>query len=152
MKNSTAGKYEVLAEINMIPLIDVALVLLIIFMVMTPILVKSQIKINLPKSQTSENTATDDKKTVDITVEKNGTIYVEGDVVAADDLFKRLQELVFDPENQPVVVEADRDVPFEKVVVVMDAAKRLGIVRLGIGVSAKAVEKKKPEKRALTAL
>ena len=152
MKNSTAGKYEVLAEINMIPLIDVALVLLIIFMVMTPILVKSQIKINLPKSQTSENTATDDKKTVDIAVEKNGTIYVEGEVVAADDLYKRLQELVFDPENQPVVVEADRDVPFEKVVVVMDAAKRLGIVRLGIGVSAKAVEKKKPEKRFLTAL
>jgi biopolymer transport protein ExbD len=49
-------EFGIVAEINMVPLIDVALVLLIIFMVMTPILIQSQIKVNLPEAGASEST------------------------------------------------------------------------------------------------
>jgi biopolymer transport protein ExbD len=52
--------------------------------------------------------------------------------VAPDLLEGRLKQLLTDPESQPVVVEADKDVPFQHVVAVMDAAKRIGATKLAV--------------------
>jgi biopolymer transport protein ExbD len=135
MKVSTfkqgGGKYRVMAEINMIPLIDVALVLLIIFMIMTPFLVRSQLKINLPSSRS----ASDEKRrtqTLQVQVDKAGAAYLDGQVVPGDLLESRLRQILNDPEHQPVVIEADKDVPFQHVVTVMDTAKKVGAIKLAV--------------------
>jgi len=115
----------------MIPFIDVALVLLIIFMVMTPFLVRSQLKINLPSTKKVEPDLTR-KQTLTVQVDRAGTAYLSGLPVAPDLLEGRLKQLLTDPERQPVVVEADKDVPFQHVVAVMDAAKRIGATKLAV--------------------
>ena len=130
---SSSDKYTLVTEINMIPFIDVALVLLIIFMVMTPFLVKEQIKIDLPRTK-SVNTPVDTHHLLQIDVSQDGAIRVDGVSVAADGVYEAIRSRLTDAENQPVVIAADRDVAFEKVVVVMDAAKRCGAKRLGVSV------------------
>lgn len=125
-------KYRILAEINMIPLIDVALVLLIIFMVMTPFLVRSQIKINLPVLKKVDNNQ-DRDRVVNVMVDRKGAVSVEGQMVAPEGIMAALQRVLRDPD-QPVVIEADKDVAFQNVVVVMDAAKRVGATRLAVRV------------------
>jgi biopolymer transport protein ExbD len=127
------GKYKLIAEINMIPFIDVSLVLLIIFMVMTPFLVKSQLKVNLPKAESAEQ-AGDEKDMVDVEVDKDGAIAVNGQTVPPDEVEVALRNVVLDVENQPVVIHADGEVPFQSVVTVMDAAKKIGVMKLGVGV------------------
>lgn len=125
------GKHRIMNEINMIPFIDVTLVLLIIFMIMTPFLVRSQLKINLPSMKKTDPDLTK-KQTLQVQVDKAGTAYLNGMPVAPDLLEGRLRQLIADPEHQPVVIEADKDVPFQHVVTVMDAAKRVGAVKLAV--------------------
>lgn len=130
---SHKGKYKIIAEINMIPFIDVALVLLIIFMVMTPFLVKSQLKVNLPKTESAEQAA-DEKDMIDIQVDKGGAISINGQAVEQTAVEAALRKVLLDVETQPVVIHADREVPFQAVVTVMDAAKKIGVAKLGVGV------------------
>jgi biopolymer transport protein ExbD len=125
------GKHRIMNEINMIPFIDVTLVLLIIFMIMTPFLVRSQLKINLPSTRKTEPDLTR-KQTLQVQVDRAGTAYLDGMPVAPELLEGRLKQMLTDPEHQPVVVEADKDVPFQHVVTVMDAAKRIGAVKLAV--------------------
>jgi biopolymer transport protein ExbD len=125
------GRYRILAEINMIPFIDVALVLLIIFMVMTPFLVKSQIKINLPKSKAADSRLTREDA-LQVQVQRNGVISIDGQAVEAATIETVLRRKLTSPETQPLIVEADKDVPFQHVVVVLDAAKRIGAAKLGV--------------------
>lgn len=127
------GKYRIMAEINMVPMIDVALVLLIIFMVMTPFLIKSQIKINLPKAKSKE-VVPPPEKVLQIQLDSGGVIYMDGQSVSKDVLESRLRARVTDPQNQPVMIEADQDVKFQHVVTVMEAVKKIGVSKLGINV------------------
>jgi biopolymer transport protein ExbD len=120
-----------MAEINMIPLIDVALVLLIIFMIMTPFLVRSQLKIDLPRSRAGSD-ETQRHRTLQVQVDRKGTAYIDGQAVPGDLLESRLRQSLLDPESQPVVIEADRDVVFQHVVTVMDIAKKVGAKRLAV--------------------
>jgi biopolymer transport protein ExbD len=127
------SKYGILAEINMIPFIDIALVLLIIFMVMTPFLIRAQIKVNLPDSAS----AVPDRKDTDaltIQVDRGGTIYVDGSPVAVADVLPTLRRLVRNPETQPLVIQADKEVAFERVVTVLDAGQKLGVRKMGVSV------------------
>ena len=125
------GKHRIMSDINMIPFIDVALVLLIIFMIMTPFLVRSQLKINLPTTRKTDAELSR-KEMVQVQVDRAGTAYLDGLPVAADVLEGRLRQMLTDPERQPVVVEADKETPFQHVVTVMDAAKRVGAVKLAV--------------------
>ncbi len=153
---SSSDKYQIVAEINMIPFIDITLVLLIIVMVMTPFLVKEQIKINLPATKSAHDPV-DSKRLVQIDVTRDGVIRVDGTSVTDDGVYEAIRSRLTDPENQPVVIAADRDVPFEKVVVAMDAAKRCGAKRMGVSVKrgdtgnsspAETVEQAKPRSSA----
>ncbi len=130
---TNSEKYEVVAEINMIPFIDISLVLLIIFMVMTPFLVKEQIKISLPKTH-AVNSEVDTHKLIQINISHAGSIYVDGEQVGEDEVTAAIKKHLVDAETQPVVIAADKDVAFEKVVVAMDAAKLCGVKQLGVSV------------------
>jgi biopolymer transport protein TolR len=134
MKVDQGGdKYRIMAEINMVPLIDVALVLLIIFMVMTPILVASQIKLNLPGAASGTQSS---DKTVEIQIDKGGIIHLHGRVVAMDRLQEQIRSATSGPSSskQGLLITADKDVPFDKVVSVMDAARQVGVQKMSIGV------------------
>ena len=139
------GRYQIMAEINMIPFIDVSLVLLIIFMVMTPFLVKSQLKVNLPKAKSAD---TEDKRQnpIEVQVQKNGAILIEGQPTAPEAVEATLKRLLPDPEHDPVVIQADKDVPFQHVVVVMDAAKSIGATKVGVGVKQELQRPSEPKK------
>lgn len=140
------GPTRIMAEINMVPFIDIVLVLLIIFMVLTPALVRSQLKVNLPAAGAAEHLRTADK-TVEIEIDATGAISIAGRRVLPDAVAAGLKAAVTDPEHQPVVIHADRAVPFQAVVTVMDAAKKLGVASLGVGVKAGAAGSANAEAR-----
>ena len=120
-----------IVDINMVPLIDVSLVLLIIFMVMTPFLVQQQIKVNLPHSVSA--TESPDRPVV-IAIQKQGEITLNGKPVALTNLESELKPLLGPENDRPVMIQADRDLALQNVVSVMDIAKRLQVSKLGISV------------------
>lgn len=120
-----------IVDINMIPLIDVALVLLIIFMVMTPFLVQQQIRVNLPQSVSSSESA---DRPIVIGIQKSGEMTLNGAAVAVGSLQSALQKTLRRDPERPVVIQADRNLALQQVVSVMDVAKRLAVAKLGISV------------------
>ena len=124
-------KHGPIAEINMIPLIDVSLVLLIIFMVMTPFLVQQQVRVNLPKSVAGD--ASPDRPIV-VSIQKQGEISLNGKAVSISNLEGELRPLLGHKNDRPVMIQADKDIPLQQVVSVMDITKKLHVAKLGISV------------------
>ncbi|MBP5429441.1 MAG: biopolymer transporter ExbD [Elusimicrobiaceae bacterium] len=124
-----------MADINMVPFIDITLILLIIFMVMSPLLVQMQLTVDLPKSN-AINTQEDDD-VIRIEIQKNGTITVLNKAVSMQNLERELILRLGKANKKTILVEADKNVPIQQVVDVFDIAKKLGAARLGIGVLAK---------------
>jgi biopolymer transport protein ExbD len=122
-----------IAEINMIPLIDVSLILLIIFMVITPFLVQSQIQVNLPKASEASKGA--DENVITVQLAANGAVTVEGKQVRLERLARELTLRLAKSYSKTVLVQADRTVSIERVVTALDTAKKLGASKVGIGVS-----------------
>ena len=120
------------AEPNMVPLIDVALILVIIFMVLTPILVQSQLTVKLPKAENGSPSDAGDTVTVEIT--KGGSLTIDGTPARWPTLERELTLKLPRSAKKTLLVQADRLVPVEKVVIVLDVAKKLGVGKLGIGV------------------
>jgi biopolymer transport protein ExbD len=120
-----------IAEINMIPLIDVSLVLLIIFMVMTPFLVQQQVNVNLPKSVSGAEAP---EHPIVILIQKQGELSLNGNAVSISTLESDLKPLLGPKRENPVMIQADKDIPLQQVVSVMDIAKKLQVSKLGISV------------------
>ncbi len=127
-------KSGIIAEINMIPLIDVSLILLIIFMVITPFLVQSQILVTLPKASTG--TKGGDENVLKVQLAADGAMTVDGRRVKFGGLEKELRLRFGRSYKKTVLVEADKAVPVERVVAVFDTAKKLGAGKIGIAVKA----------------
>jgi len=125
-------KSGIIAEINMIPLIDVSLIILIIFMVITPFLVQSQIQVNLPKAATGVKGG--EENVLKVQLGADGSIAVDGKPVRLQSLEKELILRFGKSYKKTVLVEADKSVPVERVVAVFDAAKKLGAGKIGIAV------------------
>lgn len=117
-----------LAEINVVPLVDVVLVLLIIFMITAPLMLRG-IDIELPKS--SVNTIKPEERVV-VTVARDRAVYLDKERVARVLLDDKLAKLARAKPDVTLYLRADRDVPYGAVVEVMDAVKRAGIDRLGM--------------------
>lgn len=124
-----------MAEINMVPFIDITLILLIIFMVMSPLLVQMQLTVDLPKSQAINTQAEDD--VIRIEVQKNGTISVMNKNLTLKNLERELILRMGKASKKTILVQADKEVPIQQVVDVFDIAKKLGAAKLGIGVLSK---------------
>jgi len=131
MKNRLETK-GIMGEINMVPFIDITLILLIIFMVMTPFIVQSQLNVDLPAA-TSVNKISEDN-VIRIEVSKDGKILVENRQVPFEGLTEELTLRLGRSREKTILVQADKAVSIEKVVAVFDTAKKLGAAKLGIGV------------------
>ncbi len=129
----------VFADINITPLTDIFLVLLIIFMVTSSVIVnqgqgaaKAGLKVNLPKGSAADVTpATTD---LSVAVLSDGRLVLAGDVVTVDELKKALADTQAKNPSTLVVIQADEGVPHGKVVEVMEMAKGAGLAQLAIGV------------------
>ncbi len=117
-----------LAEINVIPLVDVVLVLLIIFMVTAPMLYRGM-DIKLPTS--ASNTIKPEIRAV-LTIEKDQRLYLDKDQVSLVQLDRKLRVLKEEHADVSLYLRADRDVPYGVVVQVMDSVKKAGIEKLGM--------------------
>jgi biopolymer transport protein TolR len=117
-----------LAEINVIPLVDVVLVLLIIFMVTAPMLYRGM-DIKLPTSQS--NTIKPEERLV-LTIERNQQVYLDKDPLSLEQLEFRLRQARQRNPEVSVYLRADRAVPYGTVVRVMDEVKQAGIEKLGM--------------------
>lgn len=132
---STHKNRTVMSEINMVPFIDITLILLIIFMVMSPMLVQMQLTVDLPKSKAINTQAEDD--VIRIEVQRNGTISVMNKTLTLKNLERELILRMGKANKKTILVQADKDVPIQQVVDVFDVAKKLGAAKLGIGVLSK---------------
>ncbi len=117
-----------LSEINVVPLVDVVLVLLIIFMITAPLLYRG-IDIALPTSQS--NTIEPTERLV-VTVEQDGRIFLDKERVPADNLVAAFNSARTRSPDISVYLRADEGVPYGVVVSVMDAVKQAGISQMGM--------------------
>ena len=124
---------RVFAEMNLVPLIDVSLILVIIFMVLTPILVNHQLTVKLPKASSGEPAASDSAVTIQIS--RTGAVTIEGVSVKWEKVEHEMTLRLSKAAGKTVLVQADRLTPVEKVVAILDFAKKLGVGKLGIGVA-----------------
>jgi biopolymer transport protein ExbD len=131
----------VFAEINITPLTDIFLVLLIIFMVTSSVIVnqtpggggaKAGLKVNLPKGGASDVTPTE--RDLSIAILADGRLVVSGDVIDETELRTVLDKTRAESPDTLVIVQADEGVPHGKVVEVMELAKAAGLAQLAIGV------------------
>lgn len=117
-----------MAEINVVPLVDVVLVLLIIFMVTAPLLYRG-LDLKLPRSSVNNINPEEGKV---ISVGKDRQIYLDSRAVTVRQLESQLAQLKRQKHDLVLYLRADKDVPYGAVVQVMDIVKKLGIERLGM--------------------
>jgi biopolymer transport protein TolR len=127
------GRRAPMAEINVTPLVDVMLVLLIIFMITAPLLMTG-VPVNLPDSRAKA--LEQPKKPTQISIDQQGQVYVDDDLVSDAELPGRLQTIADKsagaPEPQQVFLRADRALQFEKVMQVMGELNRAGLNKISI--------------------
>ena len=117
-----------LADINITPLVDVVLVLLIIFMVTAPVL-QSGIEVNVPRTRTVKE-ITEERLVISIT--KDQRVFLGNDAININQIADRLKQKIRDPRHQFIFVRADENVPFGAFATVMDAVKQSGIANVSI--------------------
>ena len=117
-----------LADINITPLVDVVLVLLIIFMVTAPVL-QSGIEVNVPKTRTVKEIT---EERLVITINKDQRVFLGSDAININEIASKLRQKIRDPRKQFIFVRADENVPFGAFATVMDAVKQSGIGSVSI--------------------
>jgi biopolymer transport protein TolR len=118
-----------IAAINVTPLVDVMLVLLVIFMVTAPI-IQQGVQVNLPQAQSGAIAGTEEPLVV--TIAKNGKVYLNDNVMSGDELGKKLRAIRKLQADKQVYLRADQDVRYGIVMKTIAEIKQAGIERLGM--------------------
>jgi len=131
LRQSRAARDRPISGINITPFTDVVLVLLIIFMIATPALVRTGITVNLPKVTAAD---TQQPQTVTISIDTAGNVYLNEAKVALTDLRNQVIALLKGRTDVPVVILGDKDVKYDVVVQVLQIVKAAGISHLSLAV------------------
>ena len=121
--------YEPLAEINVTPLVDVMLVLLIVFMITAPMLAAGM-KVELPQAQAIA--PLNPKQPVIITMEKDGKLYLGHEAVAPEVIVAKVEQTVGDDRARAIHLRGDRDVAYGEMVSLMDRLAAAGFVKIAL--------------------
>lgn len=135
-----AGSYhgdqeEPIAEINVVPLVDIILVVLIIFMVTAPMVLKPTLDVNLPQASSGEAKA--DAKNLEVVINKAGTVFLNNTEVNIEELKAKIKTEAETNAESSVVLTADKDVTLDGLTNLIDAIKSSGIKKLGFSIQKK---------------
>lgn len=125
-----ARKSKLMAEINITPFTDVVLVLLIIFMIATPFIYQSGLKVELPQGSKSD----DISKDIVVTINAQGDVYLEDVKLDLDTLKQRVAAILQKRSDAFLIVNGDRNVRYDAVIRVMDALNQAGVNNPGLGI------------------
>lgn len=125
-----------MGEINVVPYIDVTLVLLIIFMITTPML-QTGVDVDLPQAESKEVVLKDDQPPVIVIINEQGQFAIstdnkEGEPVLAEEINARVKAVISNKPGTPVLIKADKNVAYGTVVTVMAALKNTGVLNVGL--------------------
>jgi len=115
---------DAISEINVVPLVDIILVVLIIFMVTAPMFIKPTINVNLPKAASGDKTTA---SKLNIALTADGRINLNGSFVNEEVVKAKAQEEVTKNQEVQAIISADKDVPHGKVVSLLDIVKSAGV-------------------------
>jgi biopolymer transport protein TolR len=118
-----------MSQINVTPLVDVMLVLLVIFMVTAPMM-QQGVQVNLPKAETKSLKSPEEA--VVVSIEKSGRIFIDKVEISQGELKTKLSAMFVNRAKKEVFLKADRDVPYGEVVKTMAEIKGAGVERLGM--------------------
>ena len=128
MNNGGNGN-RFMSEINVTPLVDVMLVLLIIFMVTAPMMMEG-VEVNLPKTTTKSIKTREDP--LILTINKKREIFIENHRITLEDLETKVRKIFMYRREKEVLLKADREVPYGFVIKVVAGVKNAGIDKLGM--------------------
>jgi biopolymer transport protein ExbD len=119
-----------MAEINITPFTDVILVLLIIFMITTPLILQSNIKVSLPEAASGKPLTR--TKQINITIAEDNSVYVDNKLVTRKELKAQVRMMYKDNPNIEVILFSDKTVRFKNIVSILDDLNEIGIKNLNI--------------------
>ena len=120
---------KLMSDINVTPLVDVMLVLLIIFMVTAPMMTQG-LDVNLP--QTTAKSIKTQEDPLFMTINKKGEIFLEEHMIPLEDLEEKVKSIFKYRRDKELLLRTDRDIPYGVVIKVIAAVKRAGIDKLGM--------------------
>jgi biopolymer transport protein ExbD len=123
-----------IADINIVPFVDIILVVLIIFMVTTPLIMKNSIPVNLPKAASGSDTT---PSQLNISISKDGRTMMNGKIAEDPAISEFALTLVKDHPDTQAIISADREVPHGRVMTVIDLIKTSGISKFAISTDKK---------------
>ncbi|MCP4914956.1 MAG: biopolymer transporter ExbD [Oligoflexia bacterium] len=133
-RNSRDGHDDIVAEINMTPLIDIMLVLLILFMVTSSVSLESGLDVDLPEaSTTSEQSG--EQSVVIISLDKSGNISINGEKTTLETIQEDLKKSFETEKTDLVILEGDKNSTLEMTIQLMDLAKQAGAKKFAIAAS-----------------
>ena len=127
LMNKNEGGMGSMAEINVTPLVDVMLVLLVIFILTAPLIVPQSMKVNLPKTQAV--TLQEKNKKMELVIESSGALTLDGKQVSDKELERALSAASSNPEAA-LAIQADKGVPYGRVAEIMAISQGAGVVKL----------------------
>lgn len=137
MHNSLQDNDEPMADINLIPLIDISLVLVIILMVTTVLIHNPGVKVNLPKTVTHEG-APESSKDVTIALSATGATFMNGKAMALPAILGALKQAAATDRETRVLIKGDRSIAYQKVMEVMDVVRQSGLTHVVLPTDPKA--------------
>ncbi len=137
MASQSNGNDDAITGINVTPLVDITLVLLIIFMVTATYIVKESIEVDLPRAATGGETV---GPTLTFNVDKAGVLYLDGQPATRDGARAAVRGALAKSKDSRALIGADKGVPYGEVVSLIDLVKQEGLTRFAIQIAKDATE------------
>ncbi len=132
---SSGNNEEPISDINIVPFVDIILVVLIIFMVTAPVLLKPSINVNLPKSGSGDNTSPSE---LSVSITAAGQVSLNGKPTDETALNTYSKGLAAKNPDVQAIISADKDVTHGRVIAIIDAIKSAGVRKFAITIDKKA--------------
>lgn len=132
IKHRKIKKDKSFTSINITPLTDIALTLLTVFMIATPMIIQSHISVNLPKVEHKNESLVSTFLT--ITIDKKGRIFIDNRQFDLKNLEFYIKDYIDKKKEVNVVINGDKSVNYDSVVKVLDLVKNLGITKISLGI------------------
>ena len=125
---------EAISSINITPFVDIILVVLIIFMIATPVIMNPGIRVNLPQAASGD---TPPASQATISINTTGALFFNGKPVAQEELIRQVTELAKNNPDAQAIIAADKDVSHGTVIEILDQVKIAGIKKFAISIQKK---------------